>query len=49
VNTLPSGASVAIAAMKALLWTGNASRSRTRNWPDVDGAGDAGTLTAVGL
>ena len=48
-NTLPSGASVAIAVMNALLWTGNASRSRTRSWPDADGAGGAGTLTAVGL
>jgi hypothetical protein len=35
--------------MNALLWTGNASRSRTRSWPDADGAGGAGTLTAVGL
>jgi hypothetical protein len=35
--------------MNALLWTGNASRSRTRNAPEADGAGGAGTLTAVGL
>src|ERR1700735_5762400 len=48
-NTLPSGASVAIAVMNALLLTGNASRSRTRSWPDADGTGGAGTLTAVGL
>jgi len=40
---------VAIAVMNALLWTGNASRSRTRSLPDADGAGGAGTLTAVGL
>src|ERR1700733_8650691 len=48
-NTLPSGASVAIAVMNALLLTGNASRSRTRSLPEADGAGGAGTLTAVGL
>jgi hypothetical protein len=35
--------------MNALLWTGNASRSRTRSLPEADGAGGAGTLTAVGL
>jgi hypothetical protein len=35
--------------MNALLLTGNASRSRTRSWPDADGVGGAGTLTAVGL
>jgi hypothetical protein len=35
--------------MNALLWTGNASRSRTRSLPDADGTGGAGTLTAVGL
>ena|SRR3984885_4987372 len=48
-NTLPSGASAAIAVMNALLWTGNASRSRTRSLPEADGVGGAGTLTAVGL
>jgi hypothetical protein len=40
---------VAIAVINALLWTGNVSRSRTRSLPDADGAGGAGTLTAVGL
>jgi hypothetical protein len=35
--------------MNALLWTGNASRSRTRSLPEADGVGGAGTLTAVGL
>src|ERR1700689_2647012 len=48
-NTLPSGASVAIAVMNALLWTGNVSRSRTRSLPDADRAGGAGTPTAVAL
>jgi hypothetical protein len=38
-----------MAVMNALLLTGNASRSRTRSWPDADGVGGAGTLTAVGL
>ncbi|HTZ25979.1 MAG TPA: hypothetical protein VMC83_18440 [Streptosporangiaceae bacterium] len=35
--------------MNALLWTPNASRSRTRSVPDADGAGGAWTFTAVGL
>ena len=48
-NTLPSGASAAIAFMNALLRTPNASRSRTRSVPDADGAGGACTFTAVGL